>query len=186
MGDYIITSNHIKMNPCNPKEEDICIEDIAHALSLMCRANGHFPVFFSVAQHCLMCLDEAKARGYSRQMQLACLLHDASEAYLSEVTRPVKQHLPQYREVEARLEKTIYHKFLGRKLTDEEMGLIKSVDDDMLYYEFYHFTGEKLYDSAPVIASEPVFMQLSFAEVEQRFVQEFQMLQCETASENAN
>ena len=173
MQDYIITVNHVKMTPCNPREEDIQIEDIAHALSLLCRANGHFPVFFSVAQHCLLCLEEARARGYHKQLQLACLLHDASEAYLSDITRPVKQHLPQYREIEQRLEKTIYRRFLGRELTEEEMSLLKSVDDDMLYYEFYHFTGERLYETPPEIASEPVFLQLPFEEVEQRFLQEF-------------
>ena len=177
MGDYIITVNHVKMTPCDPQEEDILIEDIAHALSLLCRANGHFPVFFSVAQHCLSCLEEAKARGYSREVQLACLLHDASEAYLSDITRPVKQHLPQYREIEAKLEKAVYHRFLKRDLTTEEMGLIKSVDDDMLYYEFYHFTGEKLCDSAPEIASKPVFCSLPFEVAEQQFLQEFQKLQ---------
>jgi 5'-deoxynucleotidase YfbR-like HD superfamily hydrolase len=44
-------------------------------------------------------MKEAAARGYSERVQLACLLHDASEAYLSDVTRPVKQELPKYLEV---------------------------------------------------------------------------------------
>lgn len=76
-------------DPLNANINDIEIEDIAHALSLLCRANGHFEHFYSVAQHLLNCAKEAKARGYSKRVQLGCLLHDASEAYLSDVTRPV-------------------------------------------------------------------------------------------------
>jgi 5'-deoxynucleotidase YfbR-like HD superfamily hydrolase len=52
-------------------------------------------------------MKEAKSRGYSNRIQLACLLHDASEAYLSDVTRPVKAELPQYKEIEAPLQETI-------------------------------------------------------------------------------
>ena len=94
---------NVVMYPLNPRKEDFRISDIAHALSLMTRANGHFLHFYSVAQHCLNCSYEAEARGYSRRMQLALLLHDASEAYLSDVTRPVKAGMPRYREIEAHL-----------------------------------------------------------------------------------
>ena len=59
--------------------KDILIEDIAHALSLMCRANGHFKEFYSVGQHCIYCCEEAIKRGYSNTVALACLLHDASD-----------------------------------------------------------------------------------------------------------
>ena len=83
----ICTFTNVVMYPLNPRKEDFRISDIAHALSLMTRANGHFLHFYSVAQHCLNCSYEAEARGYSRRMQLALLLHDASEAYLSDVTR---------------------------------------------------------------------------------------------------
>lgn len=176
MQDYIITVNHVRMRPCDPDSKDIYIEDIAHALSLLCRANGHFPVFFSVAQHCLTCLLEAKARGYSKRVQLGCLLHDASEAYLSDITRPVKQHLPKYQEIEAQLENVIYQRFFTPELTQEERKLIKMVDDDMLYYEFYHFTGERLLEKAPEIASNPTFAQETFQEVEQRFLDEYHTL----------
>ena len=51
MSDYILTHSKIRYNTVNPVKEDIHIEDIAHALSLMTRANGHFRHFYSVAQH---------------------------------------------------------------------------------------------------------------------------------------
>ena len=64
------------MSPADPRPEEICIEDIAHALSLMTRANGHFPVFYSVAQHSLDCAAMAQAEGRSSREVLACLLHE--------------------------------------------------------------------------------------------------------------
>ena len=69
MADYIRTWSKVKFTPLEPKEEDIHIGDIAHALSLMTRANGHFPEFYSVAQHCIHCYEEATARGLSKRLR---------------------------------------------------------------------------------------------------------------------
>lgn len=92
MADYILTYSKIKFYPLEPVKTDINIVDIAHSLSLMTRANGHFKQFYSVAQHSINCYKEAKSRGCSERVQLGCLLHDASESYLSDLTRPVKQN----------------------------------------------------------------------------------------------
>jgi hypothetical protein len=104
----IMTHSRIMFDPLHPDVEKIRIGDIAHALSLLCRANGHFPWFYSVGQHCVNCAREAQARGYTRRVQLACLLHDASEAYLADVTRPVKKELPRYVEIEKSLQEVIW------------------------------------------------------------------------------
>ena len=95
-----MTCSKKMFDPVHPNAALIDINDIAHALSMLCRANGHFHTFHSVGQHSINCAREAMARGYSRRVQLACLLHDASEAYLSDVTRPVKAELPKYLEIE--------------------------------------------------------------------------------------
>ena len=96
MSDYIITYTKTRFYPLRPNVEDIKIEDIAHSLSLMTRANGHFKHFFSVAQHAIACYKEAKSRGCSDRVKLACLMHDASESYISDLTRPVKAQLSEY------------------------------------------------------------------------------------------
>ena len=93
---YITTVTGKHFDPMDPGNHDFNIVDIAHALSLICRGNGHIRFFYSVAQHSIACAEEAVARGYSPEVILGCLLHDASEAYLSDVTRPVKKELPQY------------------------------------------------------------------------------------------
>ena len=108
-----------QINPLAITQEDIEIKDIAHALSLLCRGGGHLKYFYSVAQHSLNCAHEAKARGYSNQVTLACLLHDASEAYISDIIRPVKAYLPQYIEIESNIMDAIFQKY-GLAFLSEE------------------------------------------------------------------
>lgn len=175
MADYITTYTKVHMTPLEPKAEDIRIEDIAHALSLMTRANGHFPEFYSVGQHCIACYEEACARGYSVRLSLACLLHDAAEAYLSDVTRPIKKSMAYFNEAENRLLHMIYTIFLGNDITEEEEELIKNVDDTLLYHEFFHYMGERLHDPGTPLVSKPVFAVRPFAEVEREYLDLFYM-----------
>ena len=102
-----------------------------------------------------------------------CLLHDAGEAYLSDVTRPIKHHMDYYNEVEGRLLSLIYTKFLGKDLTEEEARLVKSVDDAMLYHEFLHYMDIPLSASTPEIASVPVFRFEDFKKVEKDYLARF-------------
>ena len=67
-----------KFDPMKIASEDVYLEDIAHALSLVCRGGGQIRWFYSVGQHSINCAHEALARGWSDRMALACLLHDAS------------------------------------------------------------------------------------------------------------
>ena len=141
---YITTVSGIHFYPLDPNPDDIDINDIAHALSLICRANGHFKYFYSVAQHCIACANEAIARGYSLEVILGSLLHDASEAYLCDVTRPVKKHIPQYLRAEEKLQDVIWERFIGRKLTDAEQQQIFEIDDHILSQEFHLLMPENL------------------------------------------
>ena len=172
----IMTCSHKMFDPLNPETELIDIADIAHALSMLCRANGHFRSFYSVGMHCVNCAREAIARGYSRKVQLACLLHDASEAYLSDVTRPVKQELPRYREIEEPLQAVIWQKFLGEPLTEEEDRLVFLIDDDILENEFPALMGAKLKEIVPTLSSQPQYEFESFLKTEQEFLALFRQL----------
>ena len=156
--------------PLKPDIDKINIEDIAHALSLICRAGGHFKHFFSVAQHSINCAYEAKARGLSTRIQLACLLHDGSEAYISDITRPVKKHFDRYLVIEAGIQDVIYRKFLASPLSDDEHALVSQIDDDMLVTEFGALMVKKVFDHTPPISSSPSFeLRDSFA-VENMFI----------------
>lgn len=141
---YITTVGGIHFDPIEPKEELLDIRDIAHSLSLICRANGHTKQFYSVAQHSLCCAKEAMARGYQKEVVLGCLLHDGSEAYLSDVTRPVKKDLTYYLQVEERLQNLIFSHFIGRALSKNEQAQVFEIDDQMLSMEFLKLMPETL------------------------------------------
>lgn len=176
MFDYILTYTKTKLYPFEPAMEDIKIEDIAHALSLMTRANGHFKHFYSVAQHSVNCYKEAKIRGYSKRVQLGCLLHDASESYLSDLTRPIKKNLSQYFVIEEKLQRVIYEKFRLTNLTEEEISKIRDINNAMMYYEFIELMDEKIFDKEPFIAMQHNFSQRDFKTVEKEFIYTFESL----------
>ncbi len=173
---HITTYTGLHFDPINPKEEWIRNIDIAHALSLICRGNGHMKHFYSVAQHSINCAKEAKEKGFSLRVQLGCLLHDASEAYLSDVTRPVKKLLPQYLEVENRLQEMIWNHWLHTPLSTEEKKQVFEVDDILFYHEFWQLMGEKKINPLPVIQSEPELGEISFQQVEQEFLERLEAL----------
>lgn len=175
---YILTYKKIEFYPLEPRVKDIDIEDIAHALSLLCRANGHFKHFYSVGQHSINCAKEAIARGYSTRVAMGCLIHDASEAYLADITRPVKKHLHKYLEIEDKLQGEIFEKWVP-SLTEEETKLIFEIDDAILYYEFIDLFGEKIFDYVPVLKSNPEFEQLEFSRIEKEFLSLFNELLAE-------
>ncbi len=176
MSNNILTYSKVSFNPLNPDENSILIEDIAHALSLMTRANGHFHEFYSVAQHCIFCCEEALARGYSNKVALACLLHDASEAYLADITRPVKKNLLNYLNIEEVLQTAIYSKYIGQALSTEEQSQIHSVDNSLLFSEFIHYMNEKLDMEAENLVSTPDFKFVPFNEVEEKYIDLFNKL----------
>lgn len=174
MENYSITTYTGKhFDPVHPDIERICIEDIAHALSLLCRGNGHVKTFFSVGQHCINCAKEAAARKLSPRIVLACLLHDASECYMSDVPRPFKQALPQYKKQEEILLHMIFEKFLGTALNPEEERIIKEIDDAMLWYDLRVLLNEKPCDNQPEIHITLNYEVKPFEEVEREYLMWF-------------
>lgn len=81
-----------KFWPLDPRPEDVCIEDIAHALSLKCRFGGHCKRFYSVAQHSVLVCNTLNANGgrSSPTLLMQGLMHDAAEAYLPDFPSPIK------------------------------------------------------------------------------------------------
>lgn len=107
------TFTGLRVNPLTMEADDIEIVDIAHALARQCRYNGHTSGFLSVARHCVWVAGRLRDQGYSRRTILAGLLHDAAEAYLGDMIRPLKHgELGEgYLKVEARLEAEIAKAF---------------------------------------------------------------------------
>lgn len=167
---YITTYTGKHFDPTEPDAALFDVKDIAHALSLTCRGNGHVKTFFSVGQHCVNCALEAELRGYSERVILACLLHDASEAYMSDVPRPFKHALPTYVEAEEHLLEMIYEKFLGYKLTEEEQKQVKAIDDDLLYFDLKVLLGETPAGSEPELKIELDYTVQPFEKTEEQYL----------------
>lgn len=182
---YITTVTGKHFYPLNPDQRDIDIEDVAHALSLICRANGHFRHFYSVAQHSIACACEAIARGYSLEVTLGCLLHDASEAYLCDVTRPVKKHIPAYLQAEEKLQRVIWNRFIGRELTEAERRQIFEIDDHILSMEFHLLMPEDLNDDYRKLQSDCLCESQDAQEVKAQFIRLQRILHHELAMQEA-
>lgn len=165
-----------KIDPMNMTASDISIQDIAHALSLTCRGGGHVSYFFSVAQHSINCMNEAKARGWSERLQLACLLHDASEAYISDIIRPVKAHLSNYLEIESSIMNAIFERFGLADLSEEENAMWKQIDDDMMNFELKNLMKGEAYRNTDNLSSVPVVTERPWREVEDEFEAECRKL----------
>jgi len=106
--DFIRLHSGIKFHFLNPKKNEIKIEDIIWALSRMPRFNGHTQgeIPYTVLQHLCHCHDAAP-EGHKRE----ALCHDFSEAYICDLANPVKAIMPQYRDLERRIEIAIANKF---------------------------------------------------------------------------
>ncbi len=92
---WILTRTGRRFDLLMPKASQVSTLDIAHALANICRFNGHTSRHYSVAQHSLLVASIVPA-----EHQLAALLHDATEAYVGDMVRPLKALLPDYSEIE--------------------------------------------------------------------------------------
>ena len=169
MAVYLKSYTGLKVDPLDPKPETITLTDIAHALSLICRANGQSTHFYSVAQHCINAAKEAKAREYSVRVQLGCLLHDGAEAYLADVIRPVKQFMPKYYEIEDKFLSVIYGKFGLPDLSEEELAKIKDVDDALLEYDLVELLKEPMPESGYHLKRIPDLAFVPFEEAQAEY-----------------
>lgn len=90
-GDWMQTRTGRAFWPLDPRPEEVDPFDIAHALSMICRFGGHTDRFYSVAEHCLL-----MSYAVSPENALWALLHDATEAYMGDMIRPLKRSMPAY------------------------------------------------------------------------------------------
>lgn len=109
-------SGHM-INFVEPEHNIIDITDIAHSLSNKCRFNGHTCVFYSVAEHSLHVHDMMNnilpnmEDPYIYDFKKKALMHDFSEAYISDIHTPLKAMLPEYRHIEMKTTYSIDSRF---------------------------------------------------------------------------
>lgn len=109
-GDWMMTWSGRQFWPLDPRPGDVDIDDIAHALGHQGRYNGHTRHFYSVAQHSVLLAEWFVKQG-KPDLARQALLHDAAEAYVGDVIRPLKRDLPGFALIESLVEQAILKRF---------------------------------------------------------------------------
>lgn len=131
-GDWMQTYTGRAFYPLAPSVEDIDPLDIAHALSLICRYGGHVSRHYSVAEHCVL-----MSHAVAPEHALWALLHDATEAYVGDMIRPIKHAMPAYRQIEDSLMGVICYRFgLGwncpQEVRDADLRILRDERDALM------------------------------------------------------
>ncbi len=128
----IATASGGYVDLADPDPATLFMTDIAAALSKICRYTGHCSRFYSVAEHSVRVASYLRDRGYTPATQMAGLLHDAAEAYLGDMSTPLKNIMPQYRTLEGAMEWAVMERFQVDLVDRAE---IKHADLVLLAYE---------------------------------------------------
>lgn len=139
----IQTFTGLLVDPFDLQLDEIRLEDIAHSLSLQCRFGGHCTRFYSVAQHSVHVAERVYSQTMNPTLAFAALLHDASEAYIQDISRPMKQRfeLRFLRDAEAFLQRRI-DAFFGISPGARAHPLIERADAEMLFCEAEQLMGD--------------------------------------------
>lgn len=158
--DYIQVNSGRKFEILNPSPEMITIEDIAHSLSNLCRFTGHGDRFYGVGEHSILCARVARKAGFDTLTQLYALGHDASESVMNDLARPVKQNIPQYKEIEDKVMKVMWEVMGLPEPTKAHYEVIKKIDNTLLIHELEQLMKRSGADY-PKVETIPVFVNLS-------------------------
>lgn len=131
-GATVIATSTGYFDLADPRPEDISLADIARALSRINRFTGHGYRMISVARHSVNCYAESTRRGLPLDVRRLALMHDAAEAYVGDVSRPLKQLLPEYKRIEARVWSAVVARFGLSEVLPAE---VKEIDNLALISE---------------------------------------------------
>lgn len=138
------TSSGIRINVTKFSAKLVCLEDIAHHLTKICRYGGALPldIHYSVAEHSIL-LSRYALKHHGVEVAKAALLHDASEAYLGDIVSGLKKLLPDYKQIEHKVENIIKAKY---KIKNDDLtnATVKFLDLSILEDEHRKFFPERL------------------------------------------
>lgn len=168
---FLVTFSGKELHFMNPQPDEICLEDISNALSKNCRYAGQVKDFYSVAEHSILMARYFIDKGEWSKAYCA-LMHDATEAYLVDIPRPIKPHLKGYLEMEAVLQEVIFERFDVPDMCkdvkhldchivhDEAKVLFKTAPDWIKHYESFDIELDLLTHEEAKIEFERLFHTL--------------------------
>lgn len=145
-GPWIRTFSGLRFYPLDPQPEEVRLTDICHSLSMIARFGGHLPQFYSVAEHSFLVAKRVKELGGSTEEILWGLFHDAAEAYIGDIPRPLKRLvIPQIKTVEDRILSVIAERF---GLEYPVPIIVKFADEELIAAEVQYYWGISLDEMA--------------------------------------
>lgn len=164
-----------KMNYLKPEESDVTLDDLASALSNICRFSGHLPKFYSVAQHLVN-----TSRIVDPRYAFDALMHDTAEAFTNDLPTPLKWAFPVFKELETKIEQAMAARFDFNypypdevKLADTQMLLLEKVyvkEDDREWINYKDVEFQHLKDLVDLKPWQP-------CRAKREFLQRFEELE---------
>lgn len=141
----------------DPEGSVIDIRDIAHGLANLCRFNGQTSKFYSVAQHCVL------MAGFGAADPFEMLMHDAHEAYVGDMPSPLKQLIPDYKEIEKRVEAAVRRRFglppvMSPAVKEADLRMLLTEQQALMTPPFHHWAARSIatpYDGFKVVPWTP-------------------------------
>ncbi len=130
---FIETYTGRRVDPFDVSPGDVHLPDVAAGLSHTCRFGGHCDHFYSVAHHSLNVSHELPRA--DPRLQLIGLLHDAAEAYLGDIPRPLKARLERVQPAEERILDSVWESLAIEPPTETEWERVMAADDRLLAFE---------------------------------------------------
>jgi hypothetical protein len=122
-----------RLHPLDPRPEEVTVEDVAHGLGNTCRYGGQCQFYYSVGTHSIYVSSELAEHGPA--MALYGLFHDAAEAYITDVPRPLKRELDGYDRIEEDILEAVWDRLGVSAPTDEQWEAVMAADDRLFRYE---------------------------------------------------
>ena len=178
----IKTWSGMMLDPTDPDPSQIRIDDIAHALSNICRYGGHIPEFYSVAEHSIYVMLRVWSMGITdHRVLLMALLHDAEEAYLGDMPSPIKHRFLDYAKAGEHLRELIYSMYIPdwANVTRVYKDIVNQADADVYLMErlsFFPSYEESVKAMQAKFSQPPLSQSTNHFEVEDRFMYNFDRL----------
>lgn len=168
MQDFIRLHSGGKFHFLKPRPSEVRIDDIVHALSHICRFTGMTRTHYSVGMHSCLVSDILP-----NELKLCGLLHDASESFCNDLSSPIKAVLPQYTEIEDRIQKVIARKY---RLPYPFPSQVKAADMTLLVTEIRDLIPKGEWRSYPYRPLEQRIVPWSIEQTRREFMKRFRRL----------